>query len=453
MSALSFPMLATFTAIVLLYTNAPAIAIQRGIPPVAAGAVVPFILLLAVVHQIVIRRRSIVVDRTLCVMLVFLGVLLLSAFNAKGYHAAAARIALFCGEGIAIYFLVRNAVRTPSELRAAIVSVLLAGGILAMVAMVQWLTGAYQNDFLGLAQRAVEHPDRRAGGPVNEPNRFAQILLVAAPLGWVLWIDALRKHRRLLAGLSVALLLGGVLLTRSRGAFLILVVLLVLAAALRLVRPRRLLVALTAGALLIPVVAPSYLARIGSIAGVVGLVGGRGTEPDPAMRGRVTEMLSAFAAFSDHPVLGVGPGQYMPYYSVRYQALPEISLRELPTPRRAHDLYLEIAAETGLVGLVVFLTIPLLLLRDLEVLRRDLSGPRPDLARLAAGFTLALLAYLGTGVFLHLAFERYYWFLVALTAAAVGIMDREDRLELVPAVSHFRQPRQGRRSSLEGASC
>mgnify|MGYP006176969325 CR=1 FL=1 len=42
---------------------------------------------------------------------------------------------------------------------------------------------------------------------------------------------------------------------------------------------------------------------------------------------------------------------------------------------------------------------------------------RPELADLATGFILALGAYLGTGVFLHLSYERYYWILIALAAA------------------------------------
>jgi hypothetical protein len=35
-----------------------------------------------------------------------------------------------------------------------------------------------------------------------------------------------------------------------------------------------------------------------------------------------------------------------------------------------------------------------------------------------------LLAYLGTGVFLHLAYERYYWVMVALTASVVGALEQ-----------------------------
>jgi O-antigen ligase len=135
-------------------------------------------------------------------------------------------------------------------------------------------------------------------------------------------------------------------------------------------------------------------------------------------------MLAALAAYTDHAVLGVGPGQYLPFYSVEYQALPEISVRELAEPRRAHSLYLELGAEVGTLGLLVFLAIPILLLRDLRALRQDLRYTNPPLSRLAAGFSLLVLAYLGTGVFLHLAFERYYWFMIGLAAAGAGILQR-----------------------------
>lgn len=48
-----------------------------------------------------------------------------------------------------------------------------------------------------------------------------------------------------------------------------------------------------------------------------------------------------------------------------------------------------------------------------------LAGPWPPIpttpcSESAAGFTLVLLAYLGTGVFLHLAYERSYWFMIGL---------------------------------------
>ena len=48
-------------------------------------------------------------------------------------------------------------------------------------------------------------------------------------------------------------------------------------------------------------------------------------------------------------------------------------------------------------------------------------------ADLAVAFSLSLVAYLGTGMFLHLSFERYLWFLVAIASATVHIL-RQDQL-------------------------
>jgi hypothetical protein len=444
-SASAFASASTALALFLLYTNLPVVAAQLGTVPRAATFVVPALLVAAVVHQTVVRRRPLVLDRSLLVMSAFLAVLLLSSFAAIGQSAAVDRIVVFLGEGVLIYFLVRNAVQTVPEVRGAMVALLGAATLLAGLTVFQAATGDYEQTFLGLAQRSLELSDGssapvgseialedRARGPVDEPNRFAQILLMVAPLGCVLGLGASQRRTRAIAWGCAGLLLAAVLLTYSRGALLTLVVLALLAAPLRLVRPARLAGALAVGVLLTVIAIPGLTARVASMAGVAGLFGQSSVEPDGPIRGRTTEMLAALAAYTDHPVLGVGPGQYAAYHSVRYQGLPEVSFREIPIPRRAHSLYLEIAAETGTVGLTIFMAIPLLLLMDLGRLRRALFARRPDLAHLAAGFTLMLLAYLGTGVFLHLAFERYYWVMIALAASVVGALRRAAADEAIP---------------------
>lgn len=440
----AFASASTALALFLLYTNLPVVAAQLGTVPRAVAVVVPGLLVAAVVHRTVIRRRPLVLDRTLFVMTAFLAVLLLSSFSAVGQRVAVDRIAVFLGEGILVYFLVRNAVQTLSEVRVAVVALLAAATLLAGLTVFQAATGDYERTFLGLAQRSLELSDgrpasvgaeigleHRARGPVDEPNRFAQILLMVAPLGFVLGLVTSRMRTRAIAWACAGLLLAAVLLTYSRGALLTLAVLAILAVPLRLVRPAPLVGILAVGGLLTVSVIPGLTSRVASMAGVAGLFGPSQVEPDGPIRGRTTEMLAALAAYTDHPVLGVGPGQYAAYHSVSYQGLPEISFREIPVPRRAHSLYLEIAAETGTTGLAIFMAIPLLLLMDLRRLRRALFPHRPDLAHLAAGFTLMLLAYLGTGVFLHLAYERYYWVMIALAASVVGAL-RQAADEAIP---------------------
>jgi len=423
-------------AIFLLYTNLPVVAAQSGLLPGAAAGIVLVLLVVAAVHQIAVARRPLIVDRTFMLILALLCVFVISTLNAVGYDVALDRIIVFITEGIAVYFLVRNAVRTPAELRAAMKAMLIAATFLAALTTVQAVTGNYDQEFLGLAQRSYGDPnarsetvnlEERARGPVDEPNRFAQILLMAAPIGFVLAKNARRTSGAVVAVGCLLMVLGGVLLTYSRGAFLTLVILMLLAVPMKLLKTRGLIITGAMAMIVMFVVVPGYVARVVSIAGVADLFGtGQATvEADGPTRGRTTEMLAGLAAYMDHPLIGVGPGQYVAFHSQYYQSLPEISIRDLTEPRRAHNLYIEFAAETGTIGILIFMLIPLLLLRDLELLRRHAWGVSPKRARLAAGFSLVILSYLGTGVFLHLAFERYYWLVIALAAAAVGIL-RED---------------------------
>jgi hypothetical protein len=53
--------------------------------------------------------------------------------------------------------------------------------------------------------------------------------------------------------------------------------------------------------------------------------------------------------------------------------------------------------------------------------RRHWLNKQPEIAYTSASLLLALIAYLSTGVFLHLSYVRYYWLIVAMGSAAVQI--------------------------------
>jgi O-antigen ligase len=145
---------------------------------------------------------------------------------------------------------------------------------------------------------------------------------------------------------------------------------------------------------------------------------------DASIRGRATENLAAFATFRDHPVLGAGPGGFFRRYS--QEEANKLGLRFLGKNRRAHNMYLEIAADTGIVGLVAFLAIVAVTLAQLwRVARTWAALGREDLVVLAQAFLLALLAYLVSAAFLQLSYQRYFWFLLALGNATVWMLRRE----------------------------
>ena len=431
------PELATLVTIFLLYINAPAILTQQhDVPEFAAGA---FILLLGIpiVHFLLIRRQSLRSDGAFALMVVFLGTVVLSSLEAVDVDIAMARVLGFALEGLLLYWLVINAIRDLSTLRRVIWVLLLAGSLVSTLCLYQDLTGSYDQEFGGLAYRnydpsrdGIVDQDRdkrgkydRAQGPVNEPNRFAQIMIVLLPLAAYLYRRSRSPLQRLsIAGMSM-LILVGIALTLSRGAIVALAFMVGALVYLKWFRGGWVLLAVGLAVLVVPLITPFYLDRVNSLANVVYLFDHDDGAPqtDGAMRGRATEMLAALNVFRDHPILGVGPGQFAPFYVLPYSENPDIKFRDLRGARRAHTLYLELAAENGLVGLLVFMTIVALLIRKLWQARHRWLDDRPELADLVTACTLSLLTYLWTAIFLHLSYQRYYWFLLAFSSAAVRI--------------------------------
>lgn len=266
----------------------------------------------------------------------------------------------------------------------------------------------------------------RAGGPMGESNRYAQIMIVILPLALIFIFGRGSGAKKILAVIAASLILSGILLSFSRGAFVSLVIMFVALMLFRQIRVYQ--VAGISSLLLILMIfaAPGYFSRITTIMGAVDLVAeNTGYEADAVTRGRTTEMLAALNVFLDHPLLGVGPGQYLPYYSQEYQLDPDIALRHIDRPRRAHTLYFELAAEVGLFGFVVFMLMPAYHMNRLLQLRRQGLSKSPDLSIIATALLLGLLGYFCTAIFLHFSYQRYYWFLLALSGAAVQILQVE----------------------------
>jgi O-antigen ligase len=182
--------------------------------------------------------------------------------------------------------------------------------------------------------------------------------------------------------------------------------------------------------------------RVASITSALAVLQDRpATERDYAIEGRATEMMAALQVFLDNPVIGVGPGQYMPFYSVEYQQKnPRLKFSDLRIPRRAHSLYLELGAELGLVGLVVFLGIVGTVLRELWRARNHWRGKVLEHTDLATALFLALAGYLTTGVFLHLMYERYFWLLLAVGGAVVQVLRRLQTDEIGPDLAFAPTP-------------
>jgi O-antigen ligase len=434
-----WPEAAVLAVVALVWLNLPALGVREYDVPRTAGAIFPALLAFPVALRLVAGRR-VEVDRPLVLLFVLLAVQLVGTALSAHVAQALDNTLTFAVEGVMIYALLLNSVARYDLLRRALWLILAAAALLSSVAIFQALTGNWLDDIGGLGQvnaGYLRNPDStaRAAGPIGDPNYFAQILLPAVAIGFVAFRREPRRARLAAAALGW-LVVVGVLLTGSRGAFFALVFLLIGMIALRYARLRW-LAALVLIVPLLTMIVPSYKERVESVtSAITGATQEKGsdTQADAATQGRVGEVRTASYVFLDHPVLGVGPGVFPLYYQeyaerhgieAHSRSFVEEREGEEP-PRQAHSMPVAIAADMGIVGLVLFTwlfaVVLLALARTRNIARRALSDA-------AGALLLAISSYLVAGLFLTLAFERYLWLLVALGGVAVALAGRSPKAE------------------------
>jgi O-antigen ligase len=290
------------------------------------------------------------------------------------------------------------------------------------------MTGDYNQTFWGLAtvkrdQVLTNVWQSRLNGPVYDPNFFGQLLVAVVPLA-IYRVIAERHWGLKLAGLAAALLITFVNFnTYSRGSFVALVLILLFIALERRVNLIWISLVLLISFAAMPFLPEGYTERLETLS-MFGSEGSASVYKESSFRGRSSEILSGWHMFLDHPLLGVGAGNYEDHYQEYARGL---GLETRTTDRQAHSLYVEIAAETGTIGLMAFSSIFLALFvgmaRARRLARKWLLHDYPGWPLWMMAVQMSIIAYLLAGIFLHGDFLRTLWFLVALGVSAIHITD------------------------------
>lgn len=430
-AALLWPRAASVVFAFLLYMNVPVIAIGfYGVPAQVAAALIGLLAVPAAVR--IARGEAILLPTVFGSMLAYLAVLLASSALSVNPHAATEWTLIYVTEGIVLVVLLVNAVRTTGELRACIWAILLAGAVMGALSVVQETTGDYDNNYGGFAQIhetgftvekdiSGKEVRPRLTGPVGEQNRYAQVLVVLVPLAFLQMRSAVGRGARTIAAVAGVLIAAGVLLTYSRMGLLALVGGIVLLAVWRYIRWRHLVLLGAVGVVAVLAVAPDWSVRLQSFVGIGEVLSQSPADADGAILGRLTANVGAWRTFVDHPILGVGPDLFRLEYSGEYSLNTGLRDYSASSARQAHNLYVHLAADTGILGLGAFLAIVGGTLVQLFRLRPRLREDDEAGHLMVTGLAAALLVYLGSAVFLHMAYERYFWLLVGLAAAAILI--------------------------------
>jgi putative inorganic carbon (HCO3(-)) transporter len=300
-------------------------------------------------------------------------------------------------------------------LRRLVWSLISAGAIMSAITVYQALTGSFDDSFFGLGKAEIHQivgdiSDHRPGGPLGDPNMYAQVLVLIVPLTAERTVNGENLLARLVAGATSVLCTLAIIFTYSRGGLLALLVVWAVLALPLVRRPRVALLVIVLAGFVASFVPSSYIDRLTKLE-VAALAASGGSE-DVSLEGRTAEMLVAWRMFLDHPVLGVGLENYPRHFQPYVQKL---GLRARHEDRKSHSLYLQIAAERGALGILAFTVLLVVTLRGLLAGRRELltHGYSAE-ASIAAAAAVSLLGYGVAAIFLHGEYGRYFWIMIGI---------------------------------------
>ena len=313
------------------------------------------------------------------------------------------------------------------QFRHIVWAMLAAGVFLGTLSVIQQVTGTFDNIYGGFALGSVQHiigdlNEHRIAGPIGDPNFYAQILVALVPFA----LERLWNSRSWLLRVAAfwALVACGlaIVFTFSRGAFIAVAVVIAIMFVRRPPRLPLMIAAIVGVVLLVRFVPDQYIERLQTIPDAV-LNFDSGTTSEVSFRGRISEMTVALNMFADNPILGVGVNNYPAQYLDYSRSLGLDSRREQRPP---HNLFLEIAAESGILGLIVFGSVCVIIFQRLIGAENLLSaaGKRDD-ASLLWALRLSLIGYFICGIFLHAAFPRYMWLLLGLAMVMPQVAQNE----------------------------
>src|SRR5579885_2932241 len=265
-----------------------------------------------------------------------IGVMFLSLFVAINYASSLKEIVKWL-EFFVLVLIGSQYIRTRKQLWTLVVLICLA-------AISQACYG-YAQYFLNLGPIAfVRDASLRVYGTFGQPNPFAGYINMTLSVALALTLLGRGRLLRTCAGVTALLLLTVELLTQSRGGEIALAAAVVFIIFVGMPRLHSIFGLFLAN--LLPV---SILLPVARVLGTNQISFTNPSAQDYSTAERLAHWIAGIHMFLDHPVLGVGIGNYPDAYPHYYITIFVNSLGH------AHNYYINIAAETGIIGLTIFL--------------------------------------------------------------------------------------------------
>ena len=231
---------------------------------------------------------------------------------------------------ILIFALMMSTITTPRRVRQMTWIMIIASGYIASRAVYDYMQGV--NLVEGNRVRGA------VGGMFENPNDLAlNLVTFLAPTMFIILQDR-KASRRLLACAIAGAMVAAIVCTKSRSGFLGLVGMsAVVLYYMAKVKPALVGGLVIAGMMALPVLPSSFWDRMDSIVNAQ-------EDPTGSRAARLRLMDQGTEVFLDNPVTGIGAGQFQNYNA------PGM----IEKWRVTHNVWLQVAAELGLFGLMIF---------------------------------------------------------------------------------------------------
>jgi len=290
---------------------------------------------------------------------------------------------------------------------------------------VAWLMSTITG-VISLAQYAGGYT--RSVGVSGDANFFAALQVVALPFGALLAIEMRNARTRTIVLLGVAVAVGSIMTSLSRGGILALAAVFLLlsfqpAKTFFRTRARKrtflLFVGVGAGVLL--------AASFSALSARTALLFSGGDTGS----GRANLWRAAITGWHEHEIRGIGFGAFIGQSNQLLIETPGVSFSDYalrPTGQYVHNAYLESLVELGVIGAALFLALLVTMALSLRAtVRRAAATGYRFLSAFGRATLLSLAGFAFTSVFLSTETDRTLWLLVGLSIALPRVL-REEQL-------------------------
>lgn len=315
---------------------------------------------------------------------------------------------------LALFPIVWVAIRRREEVNWLIITLILGTAIAAAYGLVRPPSNP----------NAIDTSDAaRATGTIGDANQFAAVLVAGLALSLAVAVGPVTTFSvRALAVLTSAMCVMAIFLTLSRGGLVALAVAMI-ASVFMAGRWRP---ALSVLALLVAVGGVIYFTSFASVPAqqrITAISGGTG---------RIDLWTVGWRMVQAKPVAGVGAGNF-PITSIHYLLRPGATQRAdfiVDTPKVAHNTYLQVLAELGVVGFALFAGIVVFSLACIVRAARAFTRVGDvQMEILSRGLFVGLIGLMTADFFISEMYSKLLWLLLALGPPLLYIAQRQEHAQ------------------------